>query len=141
MFQRKLPNHSSRSRISILTRSQRPRPGSSQRPSEKAIICVSSKLELATIPRPRNWGNPGKGKNKEQRGGNGWPPRVPGAVKGAPENLFWLPWFDQLRWLEPAAAEALRRRMEAEACAFSRWEQEQREAPNVRGVDNRGDGS
>ena len=41
----------------------------------------------------------------------------PRAVKGAPEHLNLLPWLAQLRWLEPATAEALGDRMDAEEAA------------------------
>lgn len=98
-------------------------PGSLERPIEKAIVCVSSKLEMATVPRPRTRRAPGKGKEKASRDGDEWPPKVPGAVKGAPEILFLLPWLKQLPWLEPAAAEALREKMEAENFEAERWEQ------------------
>ena len=47
-----------------------------------------------------------------------WPPKVPGAVSWAPEHLFLMPWHRQLRFLEPAAAQALRERMEVEFPGF-----------------------
>ena len=54
---------------------------------------------------------PGKGKDKALRQDREWPPKVPGAVKGAPEHLFLMPWYRQLPWLEPAAAQALREKV------------------------------
>ena len=68
---------------------------------------------MATSPRPRTI--PNKGKGKATRDGKEGPPKVAGAVKGAPKHLASLPWRQQLQWLEPAAAKALRDRMEAEA--------------------------
>ncbi|CAF9914980.1 hypothetical protein IMSHALPRED_002298 [Imshaugia aleurites] len=52
----------------------------------KAIICVSSKF----------------------------PPKVLGVVEDAPKDLFLLPLSQQLRWLEPDVAQAVRERLETE---------------------------
>ena len=56
----------------------------------------------------------GKGKGKTSGNVKEWPPKVPGAVEDAPEHLFLLPWYMQLPFLNPAAQQALRERMENE---------------------------
>ncbi len=101
-------------------------PDPCQRLTEKAIICVSSKLEIVTIPRLA------KGKDKAAQNGKKQSPKVPGAMKGAPGNLFFLPWFKQLPWLEPAAAQALRNKVDAEVFGFERRKKIPREAQRER---------
>ncbi|KAL9071456.1 MAG: hypothetical protein Q9161_004173 [Pseudevernia consocians] len=104
-------------------------PGPFQQLTEKATICVSSKLELATIPRSLP---PGKGKGKASRNGQERPPKVPGAVKGAPDDLVFLPWSKQLPWLEPAAAQALRNKVDAEELEYEYRKKLLRERQRVR---------
>ncbi len=103
-------------------------PDPCQRLTEKAIICVSSKLEIATTPQLAKW------KDKAPQNGRKQPPKVPGAVKGAPDNLFFLPWFKQLPWLEPAAAQALRNKVDTEVFGFERREK----IPRVAQTERRG---
>lgn len=74
---------------------------------------------MATVPRRWTWGVRGKGKAKVLRQG---PSKVPGALMGAPRNLHLLPRFKPIPWLEPAAAKALRDRVEAEAFEIGREE-------------------
>ena len=75
---------------------------------------------------------PGKGKGKASRNGKERPPKVPGAVKGAPDDLFFLPWSKQLPWLEPAAAQALRNKVEAEELEYEYRKKLLRERQRVR---------
>lgn len=81
-------------------------------------MCVFSKLETATVPRPWTWGVRGKGKAKVLRQG---PPKVPGALKGKPRNLHLLPRFNQLP-----------DRVEAEAFEIGREEKLRSESRMVR---------
>ena len=60
------------------------------------------------------------GKAKASGGKREWPPKVAGAVKEAPEHLFLMPWYRQLPWLTPAAAHALREKVEARALEVRR---------------------
>ena len=83
---------------------------------------------MATVPGRRAREIPGKGKGKAPRDNKQWPPKVPGAKKDAPEHLFLMPWYRQLPWLEPAAAQALREKVEAEGFEFQRRRKALREA-------------
>ena len=69
-----------------------------------------------------------KEKAKAPREKKEWPPRVPGAVAMAPEYLSLLPWWRQLPFLEPAAAKALREKMEREDLPWSRMMRAEGEA-------------
>ena len=99
--------------------------GQAADPWARADICVYSKVEIATVPPPRTLGAPDDRKDEESipdgreqpprvLGAARWPPKVPDAVEGAPNNLYLLPWFEHLPWLEPAAAEALREKKKVE---------------------------
>ena len=55
-----------------------------------------------------------KEKAKVLREKNEGPPKVPGALAMAPAHLAFLPWKRQLPFLSPAAAKALREKMERE---------------------------
>ena len=74
-----------------------------------------------------------KEKAKAPREKKEWPPKVPGAVAMAPEHLFLLPWKRQLPFLEPAAAKALREKMEREVLPWSRMMRAEAEAEPQRG--------
>lgn len=117
MLQCELPYFFFKTRSYIDISPQEFSPRNVQYPIEKAVICVSSRFELATVTHRLRY--------EAIRDGKPWPPKVPGAVKDAPKNLYFLPRSEQLPWLEPAAAEALRGRIDAEAWAeafqAARW--------------------
>lgn len=85
------------------------KPNTFERPILKAVICVFSKLEMATMPRPQPFLRTDKGKAIAD-----WLDKVPDDVSDAPDNLFSMPWREQLPWLKPAAAKALHDTMLAE---------------------------
>ena len=133
MFQRKLPTPLEIPPIT-LTSTQKVRPGTFERAIEKAVICVSSKFELATVTSLRMREEAArKEKAKGPREKKESPPKVPAAVATAPEYLFLLPWKKQIPFLDPAEARALRERMEREGSPLSRMMRAEAEAEAQRG--------
>ena len=103
-----------------LTPPQKVRPGTFERAIEKAVICVFSKFELATVTSLRireaeaRKVKARKEKVKALREKKEGPPKVPGALAMAPAHLAFLPWKRQLPFLSPAVAKALREKRERE---------------------------
>ena len=80
----------------------------------KAVICVVSKFQLATVTSLRMREAAKKKMAKAAREKKEGPPKVPEAVARAPEKEVLLPWKKKVPFMNPAAAKAYRERMERE---------------------------